>query len=109
MGRVEACIQKLDEDMQVMARGMQESLVRLKRLQAPNYRYPHLMEVKKAQADGERSLRSRLRGVFVTDMRLHFLCSFDMSKVPCGVGGDGYRLQNTRGWVKKVSPALQVR
>ncbi|CAM9550693.1 unnamed protein product [Ectocarpus sp. 12 AP-2014] len=31
-----------------------------------------------------------------------------MTRVPCGYGGDGYRFQETRGWVKKISPVLQV-
>eukprot|EP00903_Cladosiphon_okamuranus_P019170 g17632.t1 len=46
--------------------------------------------------------------MFVKDMTLHFLCPLDMSTVPCGHGGNGYRLRKTRGWVKKASPALQV-
>ncbi|CAN0093986.1 unnamed protein product, partial [Ectocarpus sp. 12 AP-2014] len=31
-----------------------------------------------------------------------------MTKVPCGYGGEGYRFRETRGWVKKISPVLQV-
>lgn len=108
VSRVGRGVQKLDEGMEAAARGIQESIARLKRLQAPNYRYPHLVEVKETQAEGKRSVWSRLRGMFVTDVRLHFLCSFDMSKVPCGPGGNGYRLRKTRRWVKKFSPALQV-
>ncbi|CAN0494831.1 unnamed protein product [Ectocarpus sp. 12 AP-2014] len=31
-----------------------------------------------------------------------------MTTVPCGPGGQGYRFQETRDWVKKISPVLQV-
>ncbi|CAN0334113.1 unnamed protein product, partial [Ectocarpus sp. 13 AM-2016] len=41
-------------------------------------------------------------------MVVHFLCPVDMTKVPCGHGGEGYRFRETRGWVKKISPVLQV-
>ncbi|CAN0531887.1 unnamed protein product [Ectocarpus sp. 8 AP-2014] len=41
-------------------------------------------------------------------MTLHFLCPVDMTMVPCGPGGEGYRFQETRDWVKKISPVLQV-
>ncbi|CAM9212614.1 unnamed protein product [Ectocarpus sp. 8 AP-2014] len=93
----------------------QESLMRLKDLQAPNYRYPRLVVVKEVGSDnaspkahGKKSMLSKLRGVGKKDMTLHFLCPVDMTKVPCGFGGDGYRFQETRGWVKKISPALQM-
>ncbi|CAN0376402.1 unnamed protein product, partial [Ectocarpus sp. 8 AP-2014] len=56
----------------------------------------------------KKSLLSTLCGVCTKDMSLHFLCPVDMSKVPCGYGGEGYRFQETRGWVKKISPVLQV-
>ena len=109
VGRVERGMHKMDEDMQRIARGTQESLLRLKNLQAPNYPYPHLVAVKEIQAaERKTNLWSRLRGVFVMDMTFHFLCPFDMSKVPCGDGGNGYRLRKTRGWVKRISPALQA-
>ncbi|CBJ33700.1 LRR-GTPase of the ROCO family, putative pseudogene [Ectocarpus siliculosus] len=94
----------------------QESLMRLTDLQTPNYRYPRLVVVKEAGI-GDRSLRatgwkrflpSKLRGVGKKDMTLHFLCPVDMTKVPCGYGGDGYRFQETRAWVKEISPVLQV-
>ncbi|CAM9674284.1 unnamed protein product [Ectocarpus sp. 8 AP-2014] len=41
-------------------------------------------------------------------MVLHFLCPVDMTKVRCGYGGEGCRFRETRGWVKKISPVLQV-
>lgn len=53
-------------------------------------------------------LMGRVRGAFMMDMALHFVCPYDMSKVPCGDRGNGYRLRKTRAWVKKISPALQV-
>ncbi|CBJ27067.1 LRR-GTPase of the ROCO family, putative pseudogene [Ectocarpus siliculosus] len=93
----------------------QESLARLKNLQAPNYHYPRLVVVKEVgydgtspKAHGKKSMLSKLRGLGKKDMRLHFLCPVDMTKVPCGPGGDGYRFQETRSWVKKISPVLQV-
>ncbi|CAN0337971.1 unnamed protein product, partial [Ectocarpus sp. 8 AP-2014] len=93
----------------------QDSLMRLKNLQAPNYRYPRLVVVKEVGSDGASSkahgkngMLSKLRGLGNKDMTLHFLCPVDMTKVPCGYGGDGYRFQETRGWVKKLSPVLQV-
>ncbi|CAM9930362.1 unnamed protein product [Ectocarpus sp. 6 AP-2014] len=93
----------------------QESLARLKNLQAPNYHYPRLVVVQEAEphgtsseAHGKKSMLSKLRGLGKKDMRLHFLCPVDMTKVPCGPGGEGYQFQETRGWVKKISPALRV-
>ena len=101
MGRVERALGRVEE-------GMQKSLMRLKNLQAPNYPYPYLVAVKEIQAKEKRKPWIRLRGIFVKDMTLHFLCPFDMSKVPCGDGGNGYRLCKKRGWVEKIAPALQV-
>ncbi|CAM9732608.1 unnamed protein product [Ectocarpus fasciculatus] len=92
----------------------QECLMRLEDLQAPNYRYPCLVVVKEVGSDSTsskargKSVLSKLRSVGKKDMTLHFLCPVDMTKVPCGYGGDGYRFQETRGWVKKISPVLQV-
>ncbi|CAN0148410.1 unnamed protein product [Ectocarpus sp. 6 AP-2014] len=94
----------------------QESLMRLKNLQAPNYLYPRLVVVKEdgnggrsSRATGwKRCLPSKLRGVGKKDMTLHFLCPVDMTEVPCGPSGEGYRFQETRDWVKKISPVLQV-
>eukprot|EP00903_Cladosiphon_okamuranus_P017025 g15690.t1 len=108
VGQVEERMQKMDEDLQRIARGTQETLTRLKNLQAPNFPYPHLVHAEEVQADGKRNAWSRLRSVVELDMALHFVCPYDMSKVPCGDGGNGYRLRKTRAWVKKVSPALQV-
>ncbi len=79
--------------------------MRLTDLQAPNYPYPHLVAMQKIRVEGK---RGRLRGMFMQEMTLHFLCPYDLSKVPCGYGGNGYILRKTRGWVKKVSPVLQV-
>ncbi|CAM9389199.1 unnamed protein product [Ectocarpus fasciculatus] len=93
----------------------QESLMRLKDLQAPNYHYPRLVAVKEVGSDstsskayGKKSMLSKLRSVGKKDMTLHFLCPVDMTKVSCGYGGDGYRFEETRRWVKKISPVLQV-
>eukprot|EP00903_Cladosiphon_okamuranus_P010532 g9962.t1 len=101
-------LRKIHKDIQGIARGMQRSLALLKNLQGPNYPYPHLVAIKKIEVQGKRSLRNRVRGIFGTEMALQFLCPVDGSKVPCGVGGNGYRLRKTRDWVKKFSPALQV-
>ncbi|CAM9834458.1 unnamed protein product [Ectocarpus sp. 4 AP-2014] len=93
----------------------QESLMRLRDLQAPNYCYPRLVVVKEvgfdgtaSKAHGKKSMFSKLRGVGKKDMTLQFLCPVDMTKVPCGYGGEGYRITETRSWVKKISPVLQV-
>ncbi|CAN0362368.1 unnamed protein product [Ectocarpus sp. 6 AP-2014] len=93
----------------------QESLARLKNLQAPNYHYPRLVVVKEveshgtsSEAHGKKSMLSKLRALGKKGMRLNFLCPVDMTKVPCGPGGEGYQFQETRGWVKKISPVLQV-
>ncbi|CAM9496320.1 unnamed protein product [Ectocarpus sp. 8 AP-2014] len=88
--------------------GIQESLMCLKNLQGPNYPYPHLVVVKEIETQGKRGLLTKARGIAMKDMTLHFLCPVDMSKVPCGVDGEGYRFRETRGWVKKLSPVLQV-
>lgn len=89
--------------------GIQENLMCLKNLQGPNYPYPHLVVVKEIETQGKRGLLTKARGIAMKDMTLHFLCPVDMSKVPCGVDGEGYRFRETRGWVKKLSPVLQVR
>ncbi|CAN0308780.1 unnamed protein product [Ectocarpus sp. 12 AP-2014] len=93
----------------------QESLMRLKNLQTPNYLYPRLVAVEENGANGtssgtrgKKSVLNKLRGVVKKDMTLHFLCPVDMTKVPCGYRGEGYRFRETRGWVKKMSPVLQV-
>ncbi|CAM9818710.1 unnamed protein product [Ectocarpus sp. 4 AP-2014] len=94
----------------------QESLMRLKDLQAANHRYPRLVVVKEVGIMGrssrvtgwKRFLPRKLRGMGKKDMTLYFLCPVDMTRVPCGDGGDGYRFQETRAWVKKISPVLQV-
>ncbi|CAN0153198.1 unnamed protein product, partial [Ectocarpus sp. 12 AP-2014] len=93
----------------------QDSLMRLKNLQAPNYRYPRLVVVSEVGSDGtssrahgKRSILSKVRGVGKKDMTLHFMCPVDMKKVPCGYGGEGYRFPETRDWVKRIFPLLQV-
>ncbi|CAM9419142.1 unnamed protein product [Ectocarpus sp. 12 AP-2014] len=100
--------------LDTVAESIQESLARLKDLQAPNYLYPCLMVVKEiesgrtsSRASGKNIL-SKFRGVVKKEMMLHFLCPVDMSKVSCGYGGEGYRFRETRDWVKKISPVLQV-
>lgn len=93
-----------------IAKSIQESLERVKNLQAPNYPYPHLVVVKEVETpQAKRGLLTKVRGLATKEMALHFLCPVDMSNVPCGVGGEGYRFRETRGWVKKISPVLQVR
>ncbi|CBN78371.1 LRR-GTPase of the ROCO family, putative pseudogene [Ectocarpus siliculosus] len=84
---------KLDK----VAESTQESLMHLKDLQAPNYPYPHLVVVKEvgsngtsSNAHGVKRWLGKLRGVGKKDMTLHFLCP------------------EKRGWVKKVSPVIQV-
>ncbi|CBJ26200.1 LRR-GTPase of the ROCO family [Ectocarpus siliculosus] len=93
----------------------QESLMRLQTLQAPNYPYPRLVAIEEiasggtlTRARGMKRVLSKLRGVGTKEMTLHFLCPVDMTKVPCGYDGDGYRFRETRRWVKKLSPVLQV-
>lgn len=103
----------------------QESLLRLRNLQARDYLYPRLVTVKEVEnrgassrsqgrkgRTGKRRLTSvytRLRWVGRKQMTLHFLCPTDMSEVPCGEHGEGYRFHETRDWVKKLVPVLQVR
>ena len=91
-----------------MAKSIQESIIRIKNLQASHYPYPHLAVVEEIQPPAK-GLMSKLRGLFSKDMTLHFLCPVDMSKVPCGNHGEGYRFRETRRWVKKMPPVLQVR
>ncbi|CAM9658573.1 unnamed protein product [Ectocarpus sp. 12 AP-2014] len=93
----------------------QESLMRLKNLQAPNYPYPRLVAVEEiasggtpSTAHGIKSVLNKLRVVGTKEMTLRFLCPVDMTKVPCGYGGEGYRFREARRWVKKLSPVLQV-
>ncbi|CAM9299620.1 unnamed protein product [Ectocarpus sp. 4 AP-2014] len=83
--------------------------------EAPNYLYRRLVAVEEvasgsppSRAQRMKRVLSKLRGVGKKEMVLHFLCPVDMTKVPCGYGGEGYRFWETRGWVKIVSPVLQV-
>ncbi|CAM9376460.1 unnamed protein product [Laminaria digitata] len=117
-------IREIRAGLDKVAESIQESLMRLKSLQAPNYPYPHHVVVREIESGGAsstskeekgllsklslRSACSRLRGVAMREMTLHFLCPVDMSEVSCGFGGEGYRFRETRGWVKKLSPVLQV-
>ncbi|CAM9841435.1 unnamed protein product [Scytosiphon promiscuus] len=102
---------KLDQ----VAAVTRESLTRLKTLQAPDYLYPRLVTVKEikscdasSKAQRKRTFIQKLRGVGAKEMKLHFLCPVDMTEVSCGCGGEGYRFRETRDWVKKLSPVLQV-
>ncbi|CAN0002519.1 unnamed protein product, partial [Ectocarpus fasciculatus] len=103
------------ETLDKVAESTQESLMRLKDLQAPHYPYPRLVAVKEVGSDrtssnahGVKRWLSKMRGTGKKDMTLHFLCPVDMTTVPCGYGGEGYRFRETRGWVKKIAPVLQV-
>ncbi|CAN0069798.1 unnamed protein product [Pylaiella littoralis] len=107
-----------------MAKSSRQSLMRLKTLQTPNYPYPHLVVISEHQPTSNtagsgrkkrilskthfRSLLSSVRTVGRKEMRLQFLCPSDFSEVPCGPGGQGYCFGETRDWVKKVFPAMQV-
>lgn len=90
-------------------RGVREISMCLKTLQAPNYRYPDLVVVSEVKTQAKRGFLTKVRDIATKEMTLHFLCPVDKSKVPCGVDGEGYRFRETRAWVKKLSPALQVR
>lgn len=99
---------------------VQEILSRLKSLQAADFPYPHHVIVREVGSRGAasksegairrtmRRLRAQARGKVFKEMTLHFLCSADMSEVPCGYGGEGFRFSVTRDWAKKLSPVLQV-
>ncbi|CAB1112561.1 unnamed protein product [Ectocarpus sp. CCAP 1310/34] len=84
-------------------------------LVCPRVVYPRLVVVveqvasgsKPSGAHGMKRVLSKL-GVGEKEMVLHSLCPVDMTKVPCGYGGEGYRFRETRGWVKKISPLLQL-
>ncbi|CAM9526964.1 unnamed protein product [Ectocarpus sp. 4 AP-2014] len=104
----EALLERIAATVDRIEGGIQESLICLKRLQAPNYPYPHLVAVKEIATQGKRSPLSKLRGLAMKDMTLHFLCPVDMEKVPCGMNGEGYRFRERRSWVKKLAPVLQV-
>lgn len=96
------------------------TFARLNELQSPNVRCPSLVIIRPASAmvSGAQSrslwtickdLGRRGKKLFSKDMRLCFLCPYDYSEVPCGLGGNGYPLTATREWVKKIRPALKVR
>ncbi|CAM9188602.1 unnamed protein product [Pylaiella littoralis] len=107
-----------------VAESSRQSLMHLKTLQALNYPYPHLVVVREHEPTSNtqrrrrkklvlskalfRSFGTRVRTGVKKEMRLQFLCPFDFSEVPCGPGGQGYCFGETRDWVKKVFPTLQV-
>lgn len=112
---------KLDE----VALSSRKSLLHIQSLQAPNFPYPHLVVIREhlpsggttARSGGKKrihfkarlqSIYSRARALGKKEMRLQFLCPVDFSPVPCGADGEGYRLEKTDDWVKKVFPVLQV-
>lgn len=113
---------KLDE----VALSSRKSLLHIQNLQAPNFPYPHLVVIRDhvpsggttARSGGKKrwfhfkarlpSIYSRARALGKKEMRLQFLCPVDFSPVPCGTDGEGYRLEKTDDWVKKVFPVLQV-
>lgn len=105
---VRAGFAEVKGELDNMAKTLQDSNMCIKNLLAPNYPYPHLAVVKEVETGGKRGFMGKLRGVAKKDMTLRFLCPVDMSEVPCGVGGEGYRFRQTRGWVKKICPVLQV-
>eukprot|EP00752_Nemacystus_decipiens_P012467 g11041.t2 len=104
--------QDLKGSVDKVAKGVQESIVRIKNLQAREYPYPHLVVVREIATQRKEGLMAKvcsmICGIAQKEMTLHFLCPVDMDKVPCGVDGEGYRFRETRGWVKKISPVLQV-
>ncbi|CAM9824534.1 unnamed protein product [Ectocarpus fasciculatus] len=104
----EALLERIAATVDRIEGGMQESLMCLKRLQAPDYPYPHLVVVKEIETQEKRSPLSKLRGLAMKDMTMHFLCPVDMEKVPCGMNGQGYQFRERRSWVKKLAPVLQV-
>ncbi|CAN0102649.1 unnamed protein product, partial [Scytosiphon promiscuus] len=124
LGKVKGGVDDVKDKLDEVAASIQASLMCLKGLQAPNYPYPHLVKVQEIVADDassraqeekdvpmKRRLTSccvRLRGLGTKEMTLQFLCPVDGQEVPCGFGGEGYRFRETRDWVKKISPVLQV-
>ncbi|CAN0218727.1 unnamed protein product, partial [Scytosiphon promiscuus] len=124
LGEVREGVDDMKGTLDDVAASIQESLMCLKGLQAPLYPYPHLVKIQEIGAD-ETSYRAqeeegvpmrrrltscctRLRGLGMKEMKLQFLCPVDGEEVPCGFGGEGYRFRETRDWVKKISPVLQV-
>eukprot|EP00903_Cladosiphon_okamuranus_P006504 g6358.t1 len=108
VGEMKGDLSEIKAGVGRIERGIQESLMCLRNLQGALYPYPHLAVVKEVTTEGKRGCLTRARDIFTKDMTLHFLCPVDMSEVPCGIDGKGYRFRETRGWVKKLSPVLQV-
>ncbi|CAN0134740.1 unnamed protein product [Ectocarpus sp. 4 AP-2014] len=112
---------KLEE----VAISSRKSLMHIQNLQAQNFPYPHLVVIREHVPSGGtpvgsggggrtyfkvhlKSIFSRARGTVKKEMRLQFLCPVDFSLVPCGADDEGYRFVNTRDWVKKVFPVVQL-
>ncbi|CAM9391565.1 unnamed protein product [Ectocarpus fasciculatus] len=104
----EALLERIAATVDRIEGGVQENLMCLKRLQAPNYPYPHLVVVKEIETHSKRSPLNKLRDLAMKEMTLHFLCPVDMEKVSCGMNGEGYRFRERRSWVKKLAPVLQM-
>lgn len=114
----------MEGELAKVAESSRESLMCLKDLQGPKYQYPHLVVVREHKPSFNmggrgkkkrvlskalfKSFFTRARALGEKKMRLQFLCPFDFSEVPCGPDGQGYSFGETRGWVKKVFPAVQV-
>ena len=110
----------IDERLVDVAGSVRESLMRVKNLQAENDPYPHLVVIREHQPRSQgrthvlskawfKSIRTRVRGMAMKDMRLLFLCPYDTTEVPCGPQGGGYRFDQARDWVKKLLPVAQVK
>lgn len=120
---LDARLDLIDHGLEDVGSSSRASLARLGKLQAKEYPFPQLVIVREATVDssqGERRRRILSKQTFRTlgrlvsgcgkkKMRLYFLCPFDYSEVPCGIDGNGYPFSESRLWLKKLFPVLQVR
>ena len=113
-------LHQLEDKLDHVAKLCNTTLARLNRLQSSDVGCPSLVIIRPAAAmvsgGQSRSLWAMLKDLsrrgkklVCKDMRLCFLCPYDFSEVPCGLGGNGYPLTTTREWVKKIRPVLKVK
>ncbi|CAM9960831.1 unnamed protein product [Ectocarpus sp. 4 AP-2014] len=55
-----------------------------------------------------RSGKEKGKGWRTRELRVFFLCSYDMSLAECGPGGQGYKVKELLDWAKKAKPLANV-
>lgn len=103
--RVGQTLRIIVDGVEEVEKSTSEITLGLQSLQGPNYPYPHLAVLREdEQSVGKanakkipfQSVFSRARRVAMKGVRVTFPCPADLSEVPCGHQGRGYKVWVTR-------------